>query len=67
VREAVPPTIVFFVGFNFILLTTICDRAQQFYGRDSGGACCRQGGAGRQQNVIAATLRSRCSDPANSF
>ena len=52
-REALPPTLFFFIGFNFIVLTTNLLVAQYLvavsnFMRDHGGPRCRQGRAGRQ-------------------
>src|ERR1700730_12070752 len=70
VREALPPTIFFFVGFNFIVLTTNLLVAQYLVAVSNfmlatGRTRCRQSGAGRQQDPVIETLRSGSADPTH--
>ena len=72
VREILPSTVFFFIGFNLIVLTTNLDpirisgRVRQLHDRYGYGARRRKSGPGRQRHAAAAPVRSRSADPADS-
>ena len=72
VREALPPTIFFFVGFNFIVLTTNLLVAQylvavsNFMLATLAALVVGKAVLVAQQDAVIETLRSGTADPTNS-
>src|SRR6516165_205782 len=70
-REMLPPTIFFFIGFNLIVLNDKLARCQlwrdiwQLHAGHRRGACGRKSSVNCQCNAIDPPLRSRATDPTD--